>query len=391
MRLGWVDYSREERNKIVSILKLLGTQEAVDELGIGTIRNYFSNILFPGITTQQTRAKYFVLIPYLFADAQKGKHSSKGKVLEWINKQEDALVKALMNTPDIDDAGIIGSRAHKQGRTVKLKPSTIYWSGLRAAGILRYPDLSISDACEIVYLKSKKLHEISLKVESDDTRADDRDTLYDGHVVFEPVVPDYDYKNDCSIRLEKKEAEYIHRQFTEIPETKNSLMAYLLTHEDVFENTDILDAIESELLPEPLRHHFELSRQFADFIYGAHVLYNAIYSEDSDDDVKDEFERWLSRGFYPIDLDSIIRESVCARDTGKFLYDFRDSIASGDIAHARRIVAERELYVKRDRAKLNKPTEYIYNPERRIHYYKLDYRYSTARRIIRDIYEGLGK
>ncbi len=71
MQIGFVDFSKEERNKVLATLKLLSTQTALDELGIGTIRDAYSDILFPGISTIQTRAKYFVLIPYLFELAAK--------------------------------------------------------------------------------------------------------------------------------------------------------------------------------------------------------------------------------------------------------------------------------------------------------------------------------
>lgn len=33
-QMGWVDYSSEERNKIINIIRLLGDQESLDELGI---------------------------------------------------------------------------------------------------------------------------------------------------------------------------------------------------------------------------------------------------------------------------------------------------------------------------------------------------------------------
>ena len=38
MQIGFIDFSKEERNKILATLKLLGTQTALDELGIGVIR-----------------------------------------------------------------------------------------------------------------------------------------------------------------------------------------------------------------------------------------------------------------------------------------------------------------------------------------------------------------
>jgi len=75
MQIGWVDFSKTERDKVVSILRLLGTQTALDELGIGTVRDAFSDMLFPGISTLQTRAKYFVILPYLFAQAENHRFS----------------------------------------------------------------------------------------------------------------------------------------------------------------------------------------------------------------------------------------------------------------------------------------------------------------------------
>ena len=37
---------------------------ALDELGIGLIRDGFSDLFFPGTSTIQTRAKYFFIVPY---------------------------------------------------------------------------------------------------------------------------------------------------------------------------------------------------------------------------------------------------------------------------------------------------------------------------------------
>ena len=67
MELGWIDFSKEERNKVLSVIDLLSEPEAVDELGIGIIRDGFSNIFFPGTSTIQTRAKYFLIVPYVLS------------------------------------------------------------------------------------------------------------------------------------------------------------------------------------------------------------------------------------------------------------------------------------------------------------------------------------
>ena len=46
-------------------MNLLSEQGAVDELGTGIVRDAFANYFFPGTSTIQTRAKYFLIVPYL--------------------------------------------------------------------------------------------------------------------------------------------------------------------------------------------------------------------------------------------------------------------------------------------------------------------------------------
>lgn len=60
MQLGWVDFSQKDKNIMMNVLKLLHTPGAVDEIGIGVVRDAFANKFFPGTSTIQTRAKYFV-------------------------------------------------------------------------------------------------------------------------------------------------------------------------------------------------------------------------------------------------------------------------------------------------------------------------------------------
>ena len=388
MRIGWVDYSKEEKNKITSILRLLGTQGAVDELGIGVVRDYFSNKLFPGISVLQTRAKYFVLIPYIFAEAKLQKFQRKSEVLSWINKQEDNLVKVLLAATPKEN-GIIGSTTFKQGRTVKMKPSSIYWNGLRATGILRNTDFSISDACEITYLQSRKREEISLKAENEDAKGDDKDMLYDGNILFEPLKSGINVLKDSTIYLKKHEAEYIKERFIKSFGTKDSLMAYLLKNPSEFKKASGFDDINSSRLQGNLKHNYDLGKQFADFIFGAHLLYNLIYSNGEDEEVESDFYDWLDNGYYPIDIDGVVRESDCPSHTARFLKEFNGFISEHDIEGAKKCVVERERYMKRERAKLLKPDEFMYKPNARINYFKLDYRYSTAKIIIQDIFDGL--
>ncbi len=65
MRLGWIDYSKEDRKKVLSVIDLLFEEGgALDELGLGPVRDGFANLFFPpGTSTIQTRAKYFLIVP----------------------------------------------------------------------------------------------------------------------------------------------------------------------------------------------------------------------------------------------------------------------------------------------------------------------------------------
>ena len=69
MQLGWIDFSKSDREKVLDVMHLLQEQGGVDELGIGIVRDAFANRFFPGTSTVQTRAKFFLIIPYVLKEA----------------------------------------------------------------------------------------------------------------------------------------------------------------------------------------------------------------------------------------------------------------------------------------------------------------------------------
>jgi hypothetical protein len=46
LNIGWVDFSKSDRDRVLSVLRQLTEPGAMDELGIGTIRDAFSDMLF---------------------------------------------------------------------------------------------------------------------------------------------------------------------------------------------------------------------------------------------------------------------------------------------------------------------------------------------------------
>lgn len=63
MELGWIDFSKTERSKILSVLDLLGEKGVLDEFGISQIRDSYFDLFFHGTSPIQTRSKYFFIVP----------------------------------------------------------------------------------------------------------------------------------------------------------------------------------------------------------------------------------------------------------------------------------------------------------------------------------------
>ncbi len=65
-----------EAKRLLSFIKPEGQ---LDELGVGYIRDAISNQIFPGISTIQTRAKYFFIVTNILRDFAKLIPSEKRK------------------------------------------------------------------------------------------------------------------------------------------------------------------------------------------------------------------------------------------------------------------------------------------------------------------------
>ena len=56
---SWLDYSEHDRRKMLDVVELFREPDIRDELGLGTIRDAIADLLFPGTSTIQTRARFF--------------------------------------------------------------------------------------------------------------------------------------------------------------------------------------------------------------------------------------------------------------------------------------------------------------------------------------------
>lgn len=387
MQLGWIDFSREERNKVMATLDLLSTTTALDELGIGTLRDRYADILFPGISTIQTRAKYFVIIPYIFYLAELQKFKRASEIITWVNKIEDNLVSTLVKNSGEDASGIIGSRALKQGKHVKRKPSSIYWNGIRTYGILLDNHVSMDQVATLIYNQRNKKKNIEI-VKGKESY-DDETAANDGISIFSPINLNYDFEKDIDIRLTKEEALYISDHIIKSIHSRDTLLAFIIKNKIDVSNFEF-DDLEELPMPSDMKNDYRLAKELADFIYGAHIRYNVIYSQKLDMEQVEAWDKWIDE----FDVESVRFEEImnrvnCDGRTRDFLKKFLHAVSNKDIEAIDRCIIYREKYVKKERAKLCKPMEYQYNTA--IHDYKISYRYYSARTIINDILEGLGE
>jgi Family of unknown function (DUF6361) len=129
--IAWLDASREDQRRMREIVNLFTQSESRDELGLGQVRDTFSDALFPGTSTLHTRARYLLFVPWCFVDAAaRGGTAARGE--RRVAENERALIGGLRELGATD--GLIGRVA---GVAVKTMPSTLYWGALRQYGILR--------------------------------------------------------------------------------------------------------------------------------------------------------------------------------------------------------------------------------------------------------------
>ena len=390
MKIGFIDYSHEERNRILSTLKMLGDQTALDELGIGVVRDAYADILFPGISTLQTRAKYLVLVPYLFqsakAQAEKGKIRSGRELLQWINEAEDRLAATLTNNCPPSEVGIVGSNAYRNKRSVKVKPSAIYWTALRTFGIFRGENMYLSAACKLVYAAARRRAETANQ--AGDDSFDDPTAKDQGSALFLPIVPDYDYEKNATMDLTEKEAQFLYECILRSPFSSGSLLAFFIKNKMV---CDDFKSVPVDLLPDDLRRDYCLAKDFSRFIYGAHIRYNVIYSDYTDEAMIEKFNTWRDSFLSePFELEPVLARVSCPPALAAFCRAFLDAVRENDIEAVDDLIVRREVQVKGARSKLRKPSEYRYDPSHPIHLYELEFRFDRAGVIIRDILTGLG-
>jgi hypothetical protein len=267
---SWLDYSEAERRKALEIADTFKSRDTRDELGIGTVRDALANILFPGTTTIQTRARYFLFIPWIYLGLEqklrKKLFNSKEELANSARRDEIALIDILKSSDDSD--GTIGVEARE---TLKRLPSNIYWYGMGSWGIRRI------DASQDEY--HKRLVRFGPPVTSARKGSDDgndQGVAYNWHPALLSIKPS-DFPQEASFRLTLTESDFLKERIKGKKGRNASLLAVLADENKPWGRVDF--AWEHELavnknLPPELGRVLSHARNFSEVMHGAALLYN---------------------------------------------------------------------------------------------------------------------
>jgi hypothetical protein len=396
MQLGWIDFSKAERDKVLDVINLLQEEGAVDELGIGMIRDGFANIFFPGTSTIQTRAKYLLIVSYVLKEAADGKYGRDyNSIIKKIDDEERWCGNKLLES---DKNGVIGARVLPNDWVAR-KPSNIYWNGIRTLGIFKDDTLSIPNYIKLVSVLRKQKENIKLGNHNDETDENEKDDKDAGNMAsFQfwnlPNTYNVKWRENLTIWLLPEEAAFLREQIMKsIP---NTLFSYLIKNQIDVERYDSFEGLTEDLkgkVNPDLEELMLLACDFNQLVYLSRVRYNVILSDGKNEAAIEEWEA-LKNGISSmnqIDLESIFAKlNVKNFRLKKFLFSIREGFATCSIEEVDQLIKKREIELKgQNRAKLNRIGEYPVDAW--IGGGRLDYRFGDARKLIRDIYEGEGK
>ena len=403
MQLGWVDFSKADREKVLDVMNLLQEQGAVDEIGIGLIRDAFANYFFPGTSTVQTRAKYFFIVPYILQEAVSGKYGDQvNTILQRIDAEEKncgllLYQKCIDKEINPVGIGIIGARVLPRN-WVSRKPSNIYWNGIRTYHIYEQENMTISDMVRLSVLlraqgKAEKLG--NRRDDAEEGEKDDKDAGRGEAIRFFdlPEMKNVDWRSNLDIGLTGKEAAFLRSKIER--SVPDKLLAYILKHNIDLSKYDQFEMLYEDLkedVPEEMARVMKLACDFNRLVYAARVRYNVILSRGLNKNAISEWEQiennmlWYTNVDLEADLSFLGRSDFRLR---RFLITLKAALRAGDLAKVDEIIVSREIELKtRARAKLCHAEDF--NPNNWVGGRYLDYRFNDAKQIVSDIYEGEG-
>jgi len=392
-----VDFSNEDRERVKHALSQLAQPGTLDELGIGGLRDAFADLMFPGFSTLQTRAKYFITVPRIIRDYLQLSCARQRKqpLAHYLEEQEAHLSELLRERHrGSGETGISGFSLPK-GERVSRQPSSIYWVGLRTwklvdtQGSLRQFAQAIGSA------------EAPWAGPQEET-GDDSDAYRPVRLVHldrhEPA-----WLADVCIELNGSEARFLSEKFKAGPE--HNLVTELersgLREQALIKGQGGFPALaawvgDQAQLPRQTRDSVAMAQAFSELIYGAHLRLNLLLVRNGAehrallDTYSEDWEAWRSQAHaQPQEVQRwLAHTQVSLPDhTRAFLGNWARQLAgNAQEAELDRLIADQAKANKNQRSILSKrlPEGFEWHGMKR-----LDYRWAQVRNVLRDVQEGL--
>lgn len=400
-----MSFNQQALSRANKVMKLLQGQGAIDELGLGRIRDAFSNTMFPGMSVLQTHAKYFLLMPALYAHLEKIPIADARAARALVREQEIRLTYRLVDGSPNDAKGIIGADFLKESRGakyVKYDPAYVYQAGMETYGFIPRG----GNLYALLAERSAVYQNIPKKHKGNVDSGDDSDDLTGRRQLFSVCGENYgfDHREPLDIKLTHREAEFLKNSICR--SVRGSLLAYLL-ESGLFKNVtgcsfDTLGEVVKDIIPGDLYKTYTLALRFSRFAHLLRMRYAMLYdiAVGADTEARGEYAKFnnllsgFKADFSPEAVEEIIHfvSPIVTEDSCKsFVLKASKRIAEGNPGALDQEIALREKAIKGlERSKLINAKEFEHakpfdSPV------PMAYRWNTiVRTVLSEIKEGLG-
>lgn len=395
--LTWIDLTANDRDKIRRVLDLFQEQGTVDEMGLGNLRDGFSDALFPGTSTIQTRLRYVLFIPWIYQHLER-QQIKPSQITERARAKEIQLIDPLKQNEDSE--GTIGGRSYD---SLARLPSSVYWNALVRWEIFQHPQSQGWYHSNFDGLRNG---------DENTQTADDPGVDQDKRSNWHPRLPkpSSSFPNEVSFDLTNDEACFIQGRIG--AGCSGTLLAWFAQRGmDTPENGYFWDDHIASLACEQIRKIVKLARRFSLHVEGMSLLYNLLLAEQlltvhkKDDGHCDNYRKSLK--------DWATRESAEEFYDPTSLWAFTDlhgvrvpplqlqfiehwservnelrSKPIVDDQRLRDLIANREKKLKKKRARLVN-TGRLLDWNGSVGVGRMDFRWYRVRRLLMDLHKGL--
>lgn len=394
----WIDHSEKQRRQVLEAIDQFREKDTRDELGTASIRDALSDLLFPGTGALQTRARYFLFVPWMYQQME-AKRVPSAVIGKKVRDFEIRLIDALAESED--SHGTIGITARE---TLQRVPSSIYWNALRALRICEFPGNQADYQRSLDRFYQSRS---GPRLTDDKDAASPRVANWDADLPPAPAgLPD-----EASFNLTRSEAVYLRDMIRE--HHPNSLLRFVL--ERPLPKSSARFVWDLEMVgdaPGPLPRQLAHAQCFSEVRQGAAILYNLLLARMTPPKVQVEekcealWTEWLgvmaarrdAHTKWPLqDLWQLLDEQqrpIKAR-TRQFVEQWHEIVVQGRPEDAlaspavHQLIRRREGAIKGALARFDNPrAREMWRGESGLG--QLDYRWSNAEVLISDIQEGLG-